>query len=70
MNVVTHAVAESLPPAHGCQVPARLTLQDAEDLTLYEHREAFVEPEVPPLAVGNQVAGPAVGYLMDHNVHS
>lgn len=46
----------------------RLTEQDGRDPPLGIHGEAFVEPELPPVGIGDQVPKPAVGDLMDDDI--
>ncbi len=45
-----------------------LTVHAADDLPFGEHGEAFVEPEVLEVLVGDQVAGPAVGDLVGNHI--
>lgn len=45
-----------------------LTKQDGGDPPLGIHGEAFIEPELPPVGIGDQVPKPTVGDLMDDDV--
>lgn len=46
----------------------RLTEQDGRDPPLGIHGEAFIEPELPPVGIGDQVPKPTVGDLMNDDI--
>lgn len=45
-----------------------LTEQDGGDPSLGIHGEAFIEPELSPVGIGDQVPKPTVGDLMDDDI--
>lgn len=51
-----------------CMEGWHLTEQDGGDPPLGIHGEAFIEPELPPVGIGDQVPKPTVGDLVDDDV--
>ena len=45
------------------KLPLQFSIQSADDLSLEEHSEALVKPEMFPVAIGHQVACPGMGDL-------
>ena len=62
------AVAQSLPPDDGGEVPMGLSVDGCLDTSFEIDCPAFIEPEVLPGSVRYQVAGPRVRQFVCNNV--
>jgi hypothetical protein len=68
ISKVFDGVSQRLPSDDGREVAVGFTVNSGQNSSLEVNGPAFVQPEMLPRAVGDQVATPAVSQLMRNNI--